>query len=88
MIGNLEPENSVLSAIRELGWDEKDDISVEIAGSQVYGIPGTGTKWAPVEGTKRYNSDAFIVIKNKSKNPVIPSQPNLELTQHHGSHNH
>ena len=88
MIGNLEPENSVLSAIKELGWNEDDEISVEIAGSQIYGIPGAGTKWAPVKGTKRYNNDAFIIVKNKSRNPVIPSQLNPELEQHHGSHNH
>ena len=83
MIGNLEPEESVLSAIKELGWQEDDDISVEIAGSQTYGIAGDGSKWSPVEGTKRYNTDAFIVIKNKTRSPMVFSQPNPDLKQQH-----
>jgi hypothetical protein len=83
MIGNLEPEESVLSAIEKLGWKDDDDISVEIAGSQTCGIEGTGTKWSPKKGTKRYNTDAFIVIKNKTRNSTVPSQPNPELKQQH-----
>jgi len=30
-----------------------------------------------------YQNDAFIVIKNKSRNPVVPSTPNPELKQKH-----
>jgi hypothetical protein len=63
------------AAIEKLGWDiEKDDIALEIGGSSVYEIDGAGTKWAPVKGTVKYNKDAFIVIKNKSRNPYVPSQ--------------
>ena len=69
--------------IEKLGWDPADEITVEIGGTQVYEIDGAGTKWAPTEGTRKYNKDAFIVIKNLDRNPVISSQPNPELKQHH-----
>ena len=61
--------------IATLGWDCYDDVVVEIGGTSVYEIDGAGTKWAPVKGTRKYNKDAFIVIKNRSRNPVVPSQP-------------
>jgi hypothetical protein len=70
-------------AVENLGWEEGDDIAVEIGGTSVYEIDGAGTKWAPVKGTRKYNKDAFIVIKNLDRNPTVPSQPNLELKQHH-----
>jgi|TARA_R100000005_G_C4988693_1_gene196490 hypothetical protein len=82
-ICNQGAVDKLYSAIAELGWDCYDDVTVEIAGSSVYGIPGAGTKWAPLEGTVKYNKDAFIVIKNQSRNPVVPSQPNPELKAHH-----
>lgn len=69
--------------IETLGWDSSDNIVVEIAGTSVYEIDGAGTKWAPKKGTRKYNKDAFIVIKNLDRNPVISSQPNPELKQHH-----
>ena len=69
--------------IETLGWDSSDDIAVEIGGTSVYEIDGAGTKWAPVKGTRKYNKDAFIVIKNKSRNPTVPSQPNPDLKQQH-----
>lgn len=90
MIGKLEPEERVMNdsvsypgsmlgqlaiALDKLEWDGGDDVVVEIAGSQIYEIEGAGTKWAPVKGTRKYNKDAFIVIKNKSRSPVISSQP-------------
>ena len=61
--------------IAALGWDCYDDVTVEIGGTSVYEIDGAGTKWAPVKGSRKYNKDAFIVIKNRSMNPVVPSQP-------------
>lgn len=75
------------AAMKELGWDiEKDDIALEIGGTSVYGIDGAGTKWAPLKGTRKYNKDAFIVIKNKSRNPYVPSQkPNNPDTDVSGS---
>ena len=98
MIGNLEPEEHVMDdsviypggmlgqlaiALESLGWDYGDNVAVEIAGTSVYEIDGAGTKWAPVKGTRKYNKDAFIVIKNLDRNPTIPSQSNPELKQHH-----
>ena len=63
-------------AFETLGWDPDDDIVMQIAGSQVYEIEGAGTKWAPLKGTKKYNKDAFIVIKNRSRDPFTPSKAN------------
>jgi len=54
-------------AMQNLDWDNDVDIEVQIAGTQVYEIEGAGTKWAPVKGTRKYNKDAFIVIKNRSR---------------------
>jgi len=73
-------------ALQELNWDRDDEIVVEIGG-----VAATGTathsdanpKWAKPFGTVTYQNDAFIVIKNKSRNPVVPSQPNPELKQQH-----
>ena len=98
MIGNLEPEEHVMDesviypggmlgqlaiALESLGWDYGDNVAVEIAGTSVYEIDGAGTKWAPLKGTRKYNKDAFIVIKNLDRNPIVPSQPNPDLKQHH-----
>ena len=73
-------------ALETLGWDKDDDISVEIGGVAVTGTttsPDANPKWAKPFGTVSYQNDAFIVIKNKSRNPVVPSQPNPELKQKH-----
>ena len=90
MLGNLEPEERVMDdsvmypggmlgqlaiALEKMGWDAGDDVAVEIAGTSVYEIDGAGTKWAPVKGTRKYNKDAFIVIKNRDRNPTVSSQP-------------
>ena len=99
MIGKLDPEENVMDdsimypggmlgelsvALETLGWEYGDDVAVEIAGTSVYEIDGASTKWAPVKGTRKYNKDAFIVIKNRSRNPTVPSQPNPDLKAHHG----
>ena len=98
MIGNLEPEEHVMDdsviypggmlgqlavALESLGWDYGDNVAVEIAGTSVYEIDGAGTKWAPLKGTRKYNKDAFIIIKNLDRNPTVPSQPNPDLKAHH-----
>ena len=98
MIGNLEPEEHVMDesvmypggmlgqlaiALEKMGWDQGDNVAVEIAGTSVYEIDGAGTKWAPVKGTRKYNKDAFIVIKNLDRNPTVPSLPNPDLVAHH-----
>ena len=80
---NQGVSEKLLEVIAELGWDCYDNVAVEIAGTSVYEIEGAGTKWAPVKGTRKYNKDAFIVIKNRSRDPIVPSQPNPELKQHH-----
>ena len=74
---------NIYEAFDKLGWDPKDDIVIEIAGTSVYEIDGAGTKWAPKKGTVKYNKDAFIVIKNKSRDPFIPSNPDPNLVAHH-----
>jgi hypothetical protein len=73
-------------ALEKLGWDRNDELSVEIGGVTVTGTathPDANPKWAKPYGTVTYQNDAFIIIKNKSRNPVIPSQPNPELNQKH-----
>jgi hypothetical protein len=73
-------------ALEKLGWDADDELSVEIGGVAVTGTathPDANPKWAKPFGTISYQNDAFIVIKNKSRNPVVPSQPNPELKQKH-----
>ncbi len=67
-------------------WDRNDELSVEIGGVAVTGTathPDANPKWAKPFGTVSYQNDAFIVIKNKTRNPVVPSQPNPELKQQH-----
>ena len=73
----------LLKAIETLGWDCYDDVTVEVGGTSVYEIDGAGTKWAPVKGTRKYNKDAFIVIKNRTRNPTVPSLANPDLKQQH-----
>ncbi len=76
--------STLLDSIEKLEWEHGDDIQVEIAGTSVYEIEGAGTKWAPVKGTRKYNKDAFIVIKNRSRNPTIPSvNDDPERLAHH-----
>ena len=72
-------------ALEKMGWEGGDNAAVEIAGTSVYEIEGAGTKWAPVKGTRKYNKDAFIVIKNLDRNPTVPSQPNPDLKAHHAT---
>ncbi len=93
MNGKLDPEERVMNGpslledlaltIEKLKWEASDNIVVEIGGTSIYEIDGAGTKWAPVKGTRKYNKDAFIVIKNLDRNPTVSSQPNPELKQHH-----
>lgn len=72
-------QEDLTQLVADLGWDVmNDDIHLEVGGTSVYGINGAGTKWAPTLGTRKYNNDAFIVIKNRSRDPVVPSQPPTE----------
>ena len=95
MLGNLEPEEHVMEtsivdqlarAINALEWSTEDNIVVEIGGTVVSGIhqgENYNEKWATPYGVRKYNKDAFIVIKNLSRTPFEPSQPNPELKAHH-----
>jgi hypothetical protein len=89
MIGNLEPEERVMNEtpsawlgnltilLQELKWEANDDIRVEVGGVAVTGTathPDANPKWAKPLGTVTYQNDAFIVIKNRSRNPVVQSK--------------
>jgi len=70
-------QEGLAETLTELGWDVRhDDIRIDIGGTSVYEIDGDGTKWSPLKGTRKYNKDAFIVIKNVSRTPFEPSKIN------------
>ncbi|AXN58444.1 hypothetical protein KNU05_gp110 [Synechococcus virus S-PRM1] len=96
MHGNLEPEENIWGdeglmdqvnrVINTLEWTGEDNIVVEIGGTQVSGIDvgdNYNPKWSSPKGTRKYNKDAFIVIKNLSRTPFKSSEPNSELKAHH-----
>ena len=70
---NLSQLNAICEAWNELGFTDDCDIDVAIGGTQIYEIDGAGTKWAPEKGTRKYNNDAFIVIRRPQ--PVVSSLP-------------
>jgi len=80
-------EDALVEAVTSLGWDvRRDDIVVEIGGTAVSGIhqgEEYNEKWATPYGVRKYNKDAFIVIKNLTRSPFEPSKPNPELKQKH-----
>ena len=62
--------------IEELGWKPTDDIVVQIGGVAATGTashPDANPKWSKPYGAVTYQKDAFIVIKNTNRNPVVPS---------------
>ena len=74
--------------IAALGWDCYDDVVVEISGTSVSGIDvgeEYNKKWQSPIGTRKYNKDAFIVIKNQSRRDLTKSQPNPDLKAHHAT---
>jgi hypothetical protein len=85
MIGNLEPDErdetlveQIARVINTLGWTTDDEVDVEIGGTQVSGIDvgeEYNRKWQSPIGTRKYNKDAFIVIKNQSRRDLTGSQP-------------
>ena len=73
-------------ALGKMDWDASDELRVKIGGvanSGIHQAEGANPKWAKPFGTVSYQSDAFIVIENATRNPVVPSQPNPELKQAH-----
>ena len=97
MIGRLDPDeyedtlvNQIARAINKLGWEPGDEIDVEIGGTQVSGIDVGevyNKKWQSPKGTRKYNKDAFIVIKNQSRRDLSKSQPMEEFKPQHASSN-
>ena len=85
----IEFQSEVQNIIETLGWDEGDDIVVEIGGTIVSGIHQGETynkKWATPFGVRKYNKDAFIVISNNSRRDLSRSQPmDREHKPHHNT---
>jgi hypothetical protein len=69
------------------GWEEGDNIVVEMAGTQVSGIDVGevyNKKWQSPIGTRKYNKDAFIIISNNSRRDLTGSLPmDREHMPHH-----
>ena len=83
---NQGVSEKLLDVISQLGWDCYDDVSVEIGGTQVSGIDvgeEYNKKWQSPLGTRKYNKDAFIIIKNQSRRDLTKSKPNPDLKAHH-----
>ena len=73
-------------ALEKLGWEYGDEVDVEIGGTSVSGIDvgeEYNKKWQSPIGTRKYNKDAFIIIKNQSRRDLTKSQPNPKLKGHH-----
>jgi hypothetical protein len=67
----------VFEIMRSLGWTGEDTFEVNIGGCSATGTathPDANPKWSKPYGTITYQSDAFIVIKNSNKNPVVSSK--------------
>ena len=67
----------VFEIMRTLGWTGEDTFEVNVGGCAATGTathPDANLKWAKPFGTVTYQKDAFIVIKNANKNPVVSSQ--------------
>jgi len=88
MNGKLDPEEHVMEPptiveqvsiiAQKYGWEEGDEIVVEMAGTQVSGIDVGevyNKKWQSPIGTRKYNKDAFIIISNQSRRDLTRSQP-------------
>lgn len=76
----------ISEAVAKLGWEKDDNIVIEIGGTQVSGIDvgeEYNKKWQSPIGTRKYNKDAFIVIKNLDRSLYEPSQPNPDLKARH-----
>ena len=97
MNGSLDPEERVMEPptineqvtliAQKYGWEEGDDILVEMAGTQVSGIDVGevyNKKWQSPIGVRKYHNDAFIIISNQSRRDLTRSQPmDREHKPHH-----
>ena len=80
--------DEINAIIEKLKWEDGDEITVEIGGTSVSGIDvgeEYNKKWQSPIGTRKYNKDAFIVIKNQSRRDLTKSQPNPDLKAHHSN---
>ena len=78
--------NKVKETVAILGWDCYDEIDVEIGGTSVSGIDvgeEYNKKWQSPLGTRKYNKDAFIIIKNQTRRDLTKSQPMEEFKPQH-----
>jgi len=78
--------DNIQDCIESLGWNPEDEIDVEIGGTQVSGIDVGevyNKKWQSPIGTRKYNKDAFIIIKNQSRRDLTKSQPLEEFKPQH-----
>ena len=77
-------ERLILSLFEKLKWELDDDIEITISGSQTSGIVQREAyykKWSTPLGEVKYNRDAFIVIKNRDRDPFVPSVAPLPSQQ-------
>jgi hypothetical protein len=68
----------ILSCVADLEWTTDDEITVELGGTQVSGIDvgeEYNKKWQSPIGTRKYNKDCFIIIKNQSRRDLTGSLP-------------
>ena len=65
--------SELADTMQQLGFTQDVPLEIAIGGTQIYEIDGAGTKWAPEKGTRKYNNDAFIVIRKPR--PVVSSKP-------------
>lgn len=70
----------LLNAMNDLDYHD-DELEVVIGGTQVYEIDGDGTKWAPVKRTRKYDKDAFIILRKKRE--VVSSEPMKDFNPQH-----
>jgi hypothetical protein len=83
----LSQIDEIKQLINKYGWEASDNIVIEMAGTQVSGIDVGevyNKKWQSPIGTRKYNKEAFIVIKNLSRDAFESSQPmDREHAPHH-----
>ena len=73
---SVDIAQALLDLFDEFGWEDGDTLSIQIGGSSVSGIDvgeDFNPKWSRPMGTVKHNKDAFIVIKNIDRSPVISS---------------
>lgn len=73
---DLELLNGLYQCFHSLGWKEGDDVVLEVGGTATSGIEqpdGFNERWSLQKGFTKSNKDAFLVIKNLDRSPVVSS---------------